>query len=671
VSRILLVAISFMIGFVGKLEAEPHFPSNEDLRQLRSISNPRLSPDGRYVVLQMQDSTKAGGATHLWVVTVQGSSYRQLTFGSATSKSESDPLFLPGGTLLFRAGTRLFRMFLDGKHPVEIRLRTASTPGALSAIVAVDSYAVSPSGKTIAVIATDPDPRERSTERKERRDVQWVDHDRPRNRVYLVDTSDWKTAEVPSLSDIDSVSWSAQSDRLLVLTHTRPDDFGFSTSAVIVTVSEPSSQTRIAGIPESTRRAAWLHNGKGLVLFAQCEEDAPLGSSDLYTLDLTAGRLTHLKAGTTNSTLSLPTLIIAGDDRSALIALTRGVKRTIGRVDLDTGTLDTLDLGAPVITDFSQQQEGENEWVYLASSSVSPPAVYVSNALGQPGKRLVQPEVAPGDWRSVAPSIISWQRDGLTLEGLFYRPPESLVRRVPMVVIAHGGPPGQFTDGYLPLTNLLLGRGWAVFLPNPRGSTGYGIAFEAANKGDLGNGDFLDIMAGVDELVRSEPVSPDHLAMIGHSYGGEMAAFAEGKTSRFKAIVCSAPITDQISEQGTASEAYPDSWFTGLPWVNFESAWRQSPLAYAKNATTPLLLLQGENDTSDPPGQSMQLYRALRAAEVPVEMYLFPRENHSSLGRQFSGLPSVEPWHGVMLRDYMISFIEDAFSGKRGKKKAN
>jgi dipeptidyl aminopeptidase/acylaminoacyl peptidase len=67
--------------------------------------------------------------------------------------------------------------------------------------------------------------------------------------------------------------------------------------------------------------------------------------------------------------------------------------------------------------------------------------------------------------------------------------------------------------------------------------------------------------------------------MIGHSYGGTMAAFAVGKTSRFAAIVCSAPVTDQISEQGTESDpSYPDEWFTGVPWIHFEDAWRQSPL---------------------------------------------------------------------------------------------
>jgi poly(3-hydroxybutyrate) depolymerase len=127
-----------------------------------------------------------------------------------------------------------------------------------------------------------------------------------------------------------------------------------------------------------------------------------------------------------------------------------------------------------------------------------------------------------------------------------------------MVVNVHGGPRGRFTDSYSPLTNLPVGKGWAVLVTNPRGSTGYGVEFEAANKGDMGNGDYLDIMAGVDEVLHTSPVDPDRMALIGYSYGGEMAAFVEGKTTRFKAIVSGTPAIDQFNEYGTESSMGPN-----------------------------------------------------------------------------------------------------------------
>jgi len=162
-----------------------------------------------------------------------------------------------------------------------------------------------------------------------------------------------------------------------------------------------------------------------------------------------------------------------------------------------------------------------------------------------------------------APSkLVIWKRAGFTIEGLLYLPPQASSGNVPMVVNVHGGPRGQFTDTYSPLINLLVGKGWAVLVTNPRGSTGYGVEFEAANKDDMGNGDYLDIMAGVDEVLHTASVDPDRLALIGYSYGGEMAGFVEGKTTRFTAIVIGAPVIDQFSEYGTESGTYGDP---GIP----------------------------------------------------------------------------------------------------------
>jgi dipeptidyl aminopeptidase/acylaminoacyl peptidase len=317
----------------------------------------------------------------------------------------------------------------------------------------------------------------------------------------------------------------------------------------------------------------------------------------------------------------------------------------------------------PTISAF-RQQGNANAYVYLGGSSTSEAAVYMTTSLEQPGKRLEQPDTVPPSWMAAPSKPVIWKRAGFTIEGLLYLPPQASSGKVPLVVNVHGGPRGQFTDSYSPLTNLLVGKGWAVFVTNPRGSTGYGVEFEAANKDDMGNGDYLDIMSGIDEVLRTSPVDPDRMALIGYSYGGEMAGFVEGKTTRFKAIVSGAPVIDQFSEYGTESGSYADRWYTGQPWRHFESAWRQSPLAYAEHAKTPFMLLQGQSDTTDPEGQSREMYRALRQEGVPVQLLLFPREDHGALAGNFAGRPSTEPWAGVIARKHMIDFISDAFEGK-------
>jgi dipeptidyl aminopeptidase/acylaminoacyl peptidase len=223
-----------------------------------------------------------------------------------------------------------------------------------------------------------------------------------------------------------------------------------------------------------------------------------------------------------------------------------------------------LTLGMLTISAFRQQGKARAE-VYLGSSSASEAAIYMTTSLDQPGKRLEQRETVPSSWMATPSKPVLWKRAGFTIEGLLYLPPQASSGKVPMVVNVHGGPRGQFTDTYSPLTNLLVGKGWAVLVTNPRGSTGYGVEFEAANKDDMGNGDYLDVMTGVDEVLRTSPVDSERMALIGYSYGGEMAGFVEGETARFKAIVSGAPVTDQFSEYGTESGSCGNRWYTGQP----------------------------------------------------------------------------------------------------------
>ena len=140
-----------------------------------------------------------------------------------------------------------------------------------------------------------------------------------------------------------------------------------------------------------------------------------------------------------------------------------------------------------------------------------------------------------------------------------------------------------------------------------------------------------DILAGVNYAREPLPIDSQRLALIGYSYGGEMAGFAAGKTHIFRAIISGAPVTDQFSEYGTEDGQWVwyDHWYFGNPTVRFSAAWRQSPISYAPKAMTPVLIVQGLADTEDPPGQAFELYRALHEAGDQVELVTFPRESHS------------------------------------------
>ena len=603
---------------------------------------------------------------------------RQLTYSPSGDKSgEHDAAWSPDGTsILFLAKrgdhAQLFKLSLQGGDAIPFDLKI-TTPPATPPTTAAESkptdltainvtrYSVSPDGKTIALIAKDP---ETSAEKKladEKRDAVWVDHDPHVARLYLLDLATEKLTSVPVAPDVDSVAWSAQSDRLVALT-TAPNnaaDLGPASTGWLVTLDDLPHSTRLDKLPPTIERVTWSPDGQHLTFLAQAQADTPPGYVDLYRYtfaDTSIRNLSHGFAGSLFSNSPIPEL----GRESILASVGLGVGVTLARFDPAKDSPEPLTFAAPVLSDLSTNA-AQTGWVYFAAGSTQKPTLYFTPNLTQPARALATPELRTPTWRSAASQLVRWTSDGLTIEGLLYLPPAAARDRVPLVVNVHGGPTSAWHDNAQALVDFLVGHGWAVLLPNPRGSTNYGATFVAANKNDLGGGDFRDIMTGVDAVIKNFPIDADRLALMGYSYGGEMAGFAVGKTHRFKAIVSGAPVINQLSEYGTEDSSWYDRWFYGKPWEHFADAWRQSPLATVAHATTPFLLLQGETDVTDPLGQAQEMYRALRQTGTPVDLIQYPREGHGTLAAGLFGRPAAEPWHGFDARERIVALFERAF----------
>jgi dipeptidyl aminopeptidase/acylaminoacyl peptidase len=410
--------------------------------------------------------------------------------------------------------------------------------------------------------------------------------------------------------------------------------------------------------------AAWRPDGGEIVFAAATPEDAPPGYDELYALAIPgAGPARSLSAGFKGQ-LNAGALFY-GTDGSLVAMAGVGTRTTPVRVWLDGKSGPAaVDLGAALVSGLNTNRK-RTGWVWLADSGGQPETLCYAQHLGDACSMLQIPELEPANLRAVKPELVRWAAPGgagFTLEGLLYLPETaSASAKVPLVVDVHGGPFGAWTDRNDEFAAFMVGHGWAVLRPNPRGSSNYGVKFAAANKNDLGGGDYQDVMAGVDAVLSKYPLDPARMALMGYSYGGEMAGFVEGKTDRFKAIISGAPVIDQFSEYGTEGGSWYDRWYYGKPWEHLEDAWRQSPLAGAARAKTPFLLLQGDSDTTDPLGQAREMYRALRQEGVPVELVSYPREDHGPLATGIFGRPSTEPWHGFDGRQRIVEFIEKAF----------
>ena len=470
---------------------------------------------------------------------------------------------------------------------------------------------------------------------------------------------------------MQGIAWAPRSTRLAVITE-EPNNAGDLHPARSAWVVEHSGDTwkttALTKVPATVEeRIVWTKDESGLFILAQAQQDAPPGVSDLYLANAQTGETRPLSrnfSGTIHQ-------VIAAEDTSALAAVTQGFISTAAQFPLAGGRSTTLVFNLSAVNDLNTNA-AQTGWLYEQSSSGAPPQLCFAQTLSASCIKLNAPTTIPTDWRTVAAQTLKWKNGYLTIEGLLYLPPQAVSQgkdggKVPLIVDVHGGPTGQFIDSYSAFAQFLLGHGWAVLETNPRGSTGYGAAFAAANKNDLGGGDYQDIMAGVDAVLAKSPIDANKMALIGYSYGGEMAGFVEGKTDRFRAIVSGAPVIDQFSEYGTESSSWYDRWFYGLPWEHQQEAWRQSPLAGVAHAKTPFLLLQGKADTTDPPGQSEEMYRALRQAGVTVELVEYPRENHGPLAIGMLGYPSREPWHGFDARKRLVDFISKQFEAETKK----
>ena len=175
-----------------------------------------------------------------------------------------------------------------------------------------------------------------------------------------------------------------------------------------------------------------------------------------------------------------------------------------------------------------------------------------------------------------------------------------------------------------------LADGALVFMPNYRGSDGYGAAVRRAAVGELGRGDVADVLAGVDALVAQGFVDEKHIGILGWSQGGFIAAMAAVQTERFRAASVGAGIVDWTLYHGTTDlRLFAPTYLDAEPWTQHQPYAAASPLTYVEGASTPILIQHGERDRRVPPVQAEMLHRALSDIGVRVEWIVYRGSGHA------------------------------------------
>ncbi len=578
----------------------------------RNISSLTFSPDGARLACIVSEPPKGGPPeSHIWLFDVPRQEFRQITF---SSKSENSPRWSPDGrTLAFLSNRnepmQIYLMRLDGGEASPLT----------SGKNAVGEFRWSPDGAHIAFRAPEPKSEAEEKKEKDKDDAKVADRAQDLQHLWVVDVASKKIRQITRgewrIEDFDWIS----EDRLIAVATNEPKAEIWNTALFSVSLADgkisPFAQPSqpFGGLTVSPDRTHLSYVGT---------RKAGPAPYDLY-LESTAGGT----ARDVTASIDRPVLGIKWqDNNTAVISIADGFRYRLYRVT--TGDRMPRPIELPYSNgDFAVTHDGTVAFVAFAFNRL--PELFIQPPKGE----AKQVSHVQEGWSGISLADAGLFRyksfDGTEIQAALMKPTGANAgSKLPMILYVHGGPAGSFSAQYSPWAQLLAAHGYEVLMVNPRGSASYGEEFLKANRADWGGGDFKDLMAGVDTVLARGEADPNRLGIGGWSYGGYMAEWAITQTNRFKAAVSGAGMFDLAAEFGTEREPAGDEWYFETPWEHPEKFAHSSPYMYIRNAKTPTLILQGENDPVDPLGQSTALYRALKRYGVETELVTYPREPH-------------------------------------------
>lgn len=663
-----------------------------DVQLMKQAGSPALSPDGRFLAytLSTMNWKDARRSTDVWVVaTDRGiTSARQLTF--TADKSENSPTWSRDGSFFAFSSNRdapnngtqqqLYIMRPDGG---EARKITSATDG-------TGQFAFTRDGRWLVYSAGKDDEQqvwllpvagiESATP------VQLTKHATPVRAWQLSFDSKTLVFSAPDTVDKDNKMRVEKKFDVKVRNEPAPSEHLWS---IDLTTKVEKRLTSDASY--STRNFRLSNDGKWLGFSATKNDRYARNiteegiNADLYLIDLTSGAIERLtnnvdmgENGPSFSPDGQWVAFSAANDftyfRDSKVYLRRTAdkggqwRKLSGAYDGDVGIgwwsedgktiyysdgvratmqLMALDIASDRVTQVTdnkattnvQYDEDAKRYLITYADPKHPATHYVARSIDDVRDKskwlqLTNPNPQVADWALGDAEEITWKsKDGKMVGGVLLKPVNYRAgQRYPLIVAIHGGPAGAdvlgFNGGYG--SQIYAGAGFAVLMPNYRGSTNYGEAHKLGIVGDYFKKGYEDIITGVDHLIAQGLVHPDSMGALGWSAGGHWSNWILVNTQRFKAISTGAGTSNWISMYAQSDVQRNRQNYLGgkLPYDDFEAYWKQSPLKYIKNAKTPTMIHVVDGDPRVPRPQSDELHMALKKLGVPTEYFVYPGSTH-------------------------------------------
>jgi dipeptidyl aminopeptidase/acylaminoacyl peptidase len=602
--------------------------SFDDVMAVRSVGDTEISPDGRWIayVVTERDLKENQANADIWLVAAAGD--RPPVRLTTSPKNDSQPRWSPDGQRLAFISSREEKpqIFLISPFGGEAIRLTDSKSG-------VQGFQWSPDGRRIAYLA-EPDPtKEEEQKRKDKDDVRLVDRDFRYRRLWAIDVETKQVEEIVGGDfQVADPQWAPDGGRIAYVTTPTPKaDDGSLTDVWVVELATKARRKLVENQgPDQAPR--WSPDGTQLAILTRPASQGLLGQMRLAIVPAGGGAPREVapgflyQPGPAEWARDGRTIYFTASTRTSsqifAVPAEGGEPAPVSKTDGVIGSFSFAPASGTAAFTLTDMQRPADVWVNRAPGAWSPVKLTDHN----PQVR----ELALG--RS---EVVRWKsRDGLEVEGLVLYPVGyEAGRRYPLIVHVHGGPAGVYANAF-PASwsnygHVWAGRGWLVFYPNPRGSSGYGERFLLANVRDWGGGDYHDIQTGVDALVARGLADPARMGQTGWSYGGYMTAWTLTQTDRFKAVMVGAGLTNMYSMYSTNDlQRTLEGYFGAEPWNDFDVYWDRSAMKFIKQAKTPTLIMHGAADERVPIGQAQELYMGLKKNGVPVELAVYPREPH-------------------------------------------
>lgn len=600
----------------------------DDFMKIKWIMSAQISPDGSRVLYTVAESDTANNQQFqsLWVISVKGGTPTKLRGGIPFPTDSFNPAWSPDSSqiafTLSREGSEQLWL-INSTGGREIKLTNQPTD--------IKSFAWSPSGKQLAFTMTEPGTASTPAEPQ----VVGQSSGGGGQQLYLVDV---KTKELKQLTKGElfpsDIAWSPDGKQI-----------AFAASGDLYSVAVESGQTRkLVERTGQDRLPRWSPDGSKIAFFSNYGK--PGLKRGLSVVAASGGSPQDIYQDWNPGYGGYPPWFFdwSADGKNLYSLGLARMNQQLYALSTETGQARQVTSGAMVYHDFSLSQD-RRTMAFLASDSTTSTEVYFSPVEEFKPKKLTTTNPQLEGVSFAKAEAVQWKsKDGLDVEGLLLKPiGYEPGKRYPLLVVMEGTF-GSFdfsftgrvsadsTNGFMfPFQpQIFASQGYAVLMPNPRGSWGYGLDFGTKALGDFGVGPYNDIMAGVDALITQGIADPERLGIMGVFVDAYRAVFALTQTNRFKAATLVYPIFNPVSWYGQLGPeaTYADRYFGGAPWQVPQNYEKISPVNLAGKIKTPTLLVSmAHPDFLPVQMQAKEAYTALKRNNVPVEYVIYPKQD--------------------------------------------